>query len=74
MKSNDSIRPCHDDYHVMNRAVGRMRIFGKQRDFEAFEEVIEQTKVRLPMRVLTWCLWAYNRRYVLAVARGNRRP
>ena len=24
-------------YHVLNRAVGRMRIFGKQRDFEAFE-------------------------------------
>ena len=40
---------CHDDcefasggyaYHVLNRAVGRMRIFGKERDFEAFEEVI----------------------------------
>jgi hypothetical protein len=31
-------------YHVLNRAVGRMRIFGKQRDFEAFEEVSEQAK------------------------------
>ena len=27
-------------YHVLNRAVGRTRIFGKQRDFEALEEVI----------------------------------
>ncbi len=42
-------------YHVLNRAVGRTRIFGKQRDFEAFEEVIEQAKARLPMRVLAWC-------------------
>src|SRR4030065_677641 len=25
-------------YHVLNRAVGRMRIFRGQRDFEAFEE------------------------------------
>ena len=33
-----------------------MRIFGKQRDFEAFEEVIEQAKARLPMRVLAWCV------------------
>jgi hypothetical protein len=34
-------------YHVLNRAVGRTRIFGKERDFEAFEEVIEQAKARL---------------------------
>jgi len=33
-----------------------MRIFGKQRDFEAFEEVIAQAKQRLPMRVLAWCV------------------
>ena len=25
-------------YHVLNRAVGRAGIFGKQRDYEAFEE------------------------------------
>ena len=25
---------------MLNRAVGRMRIFAKERDFEAFEEVI----------------------------------
>jgi putative transposase len=43
-------------YHVLNRAVGRKRIFGKGRDFEAFEEVIEQAKARLPMRVLAWCV------------------
>jgi hypothetical protein len=29
-------------YRVLNRAVERMRIFGKQRDFEAFEDAIEQ--------------------------------
>ena len=34
-----------------------MRIFGKQRDFEAFEEVIEQAKVRSPMRVLAWSVF-----------------
>ncbi len=30
-------------FHVLNRAVGRMRLFGKDRDFEAFEEIIEKT-------------------------------
>jgi hypothetical protein len=38
--------------HALNRAVGRMRILGKQRDFEAFEEVIAQAKARLPMRIV----------------------
>jgi putative transposase len=41
-------------YHVLNRAVGRLRIFAKERDFEAFEEVITQAKERMPMRVLVW--------------------
>jgi hypothetical protein len=35
-------------YHVLNHAVGRLRVFGKRRDFEAFEEVIGQAKERLP--------------------------
>jgi len=43
-------------YHVLNRAVGRRLIFAKQRDFEAFEEVIAQTKERIPMRLLAWCV------------------
>lgn len=43
-------------YHVLNRAVGRMRIFGKPRDYEAFEEVLLKAKERLPMRILAWCV------------------
>jgi putative transposase len=43
-------------YHVLNRAVGRARIFRKPRDFEAFEEVLAQAKQRVPMRVLAWCV------------------
>ena len=34
---------------MLNRAVGRMRIFGKERDFEAFEEVIAEARSRLPI-------------------------
>jgi hypothetical protein len=39
-------------YHVLNRGVGRTRIFGKKRDFEAFEEVLGEAKARLPTSVL----------------------
>jgi len=36
-------------YHVLNRAAGRMQPFTKERDFEAFEQVIAEAKARLPM-------------------------
>ncbi len=52
-------------YHVLNRAVGRTRIFAKQRDFEAFEEVIGQAKERLPMRVLAWCVLSNHWHFVV---------
>jgi putative transposase len=52
-------------YHVLNRAVGRARIFGKHRDFEAFEEVIAQAKEWLPMRVLAWCVMPNHWHFVL---------
>ena len=52
-------------YHVLNRAVGRMRIFGKQPDFEAFEQVMAEAKARLPMRVLAWCVIANHWHFVL---------
>jgi putative transposase len=50
---------------VLNRAVARERIFKKARDFEAFEEVIEQAKARLPMRVLAWCVMPTHWHFVL---------
>jgi putative transposase len=52
-------------YHVLNRGVGRLRIFGKQRDFEAFEEVIGEAKSRFPMRVLAWCVMPSHWHFVL---------
>jgi REP-associated tyrosine transposase len=32
------------------------RIFGKTRDYEAFEEVLIAAKQRVPMRILPWCM------------------
>ena len=52
-------------YHVLNRAVGRTRILGKERDFETFEEVIGEAKARLPMRVLAWSALSNHWHFVL---------
>jgi putative transposase len=43
-------------YHVINRGVGRMRLFESDADYAAFERVMGQAQVRLPMRLLGYCL------------------
>lgn len=43
-------------FHVLNRGVGRMRLFRKDADYEAFERVIEQTLASAPLRICAYCL------------------
>jgi putative transposase len=43
-------------FHVLNRGVGRRKIFYKDRDYAAFERVLESTLERVPMRLLAYCL------------------
>ena len=43
-------------YHVLNRANGRLRLFKKEEDYLAFEQVLLLAHDREPMRVLGWCL------------------
>ena len=43
-------------YHVLNRAVGRTKIFRKEEDYAAFEQVIAEIHERLPTRLLSYCL------------------
>lgn len=44
-------------YHILNRANGRVRIFQKKGDYEAFERILEESLEHVPgMRILTYCL------------------
>jgi len=43
-------------FHVLNRGVGRMDLFKKEGDFEAFERCIEKTLQSCPMRICAYCL------------------
>jgi len=43
-------------YHVLNRGVGRVRLFSKEKDFAAFEDLLEETLESRPMRVCAYCL------------------
>ena len=41
-------------YHVLNRGVGRMRLFRKAADFAAREKVLEDALKRTPVRLLAY--------------------
>jgi putative transposase len=43
-------------YHVLNRANGRLAIFKKDADYEAFERILEQAVARTGTRLLAYCL------------------
>ena len=52
-------------YHVLNRSMGRMDMFRKESDFEAFEHVMVEAHLRQPIRILSYCV------LVIALAGGT---
>jgi putative transposase len=59
MPRTKRIAPGGMVFHALNRGVGRMNIFSSQRDYEAFEEAVEETLQLYPMRILAYC-WMPN--------------
>jgi len=43
-------------YHVLNRANGRLRIFKKEQDFAAFENILSEGIERFNMRLCGYCI------------------
>jgi putative transposase len=43
-------------FHVLNRGVGRMDLFSKEKDFAAFEGLLEQTRESRPIQICAYCL------------------
>ncbi len=52
-------------FHVLNRGVGRMRLFLKDGDFAAFERIVERTLESRPMRIVAYCLMSNHWHLVL---------
>jgi putative transposase len=52
-------------YHVLNRGNGRLRIFRKRRDFEAFEEILGEGAEWFGMRVCGYCIMSNHWHLVL---------
>ena len=51
-------------FHVLNRGVGRMRLFHSDGDYVAFENILEETLAVQPMRVCAYCLMPNHWHYV----------
>jgi len=43
-------------YHVLNRGNGRLRLFHKESDYDAFERLLGEGLERYPVDLLTYCL------------------
>ncbi len=52
-------------YHVLNRSVGRMHLFGKNADFEAFQRVMIEAHQRHPIRILSYCVLSNHWHFVV---------
>ena len=52
-------------YHALNRANGRLRIFKKPGDFEAFEEILAEGQERFDMRMCGYCIMSNHWHLVL---------
>ncbi len=43
-------------FHVLNRGVGRQALFRKPADYSAFEDCVEETLDKVPMRICSYCV------------------
>jgi putative transposase len=52
-------------FHVLNRGVGRMQLFSKDRDYAAFEALLHETWESRPVRICAYCLLPNHWHFVL---------
>lgn len=58
-------------YHVLNRANGRLRLFKKDADFAAFEQVLSEAIERVPLRILGYTLMGNHWHFVVWPKQGQ---
>ena len=56
MPRTNRVTPGGMVFHVLNRGVGRMRLFHSDADYVAFENILQETLAVQPMRVCAYCL------------------
>jgi len=52
-------------YHVLNRSVGRMDMFRRDADFEAFQRIMVEAQQIHPIRLLSYCVMSNHWHFVV---------
>ena len=65
MPRNVRVAPGGLVYHVLNRAVGRVHLFGNDRDHDAFQRVMIEARERHPLRILSYCVLSNHWHFVV---------
>jgi putative transposase len=60
-------------YHVLNRANGRLRLFKKDADYEAFERTLAEAHERVPLRILGYVVMPNHWHFVVWPRPGEDR-
>jgi putative transposase len=61
-------------YHVLNRAVGRAKIFNKAGDYGAFVKVVGEAHDEVPTRLLAFCLMPNHWHLLVCLAKTENCP
>lgn len=61
-------------YHIINRSNGRIKIFRKDQDYVAFEQILVAAKEKQPMRLLSYCLMPNHWHLILYPYHDNDLP
>jgi putative transposase len=61
-------------FHVMNRGVGKLPLFGQNQDYLAFESILEETLRFRPMRVCAYCLMPNHWHFLLWPEQDGQLP
>lgn len=56
---------------MLNRANGRLRLFGKEADFLAFEQVLAEALQRVPLRIIGYTVMSNHWHFVVWPRKGN---
>ncbi len=56
MPRSARVAPGGTVFHVLNRGVGRIKLFRKDGGHQAFETIVEETLVKQPMRICSYLL------------------
>ena len=52
-------------YHILNRSVGKIKLFRRDEDFLAFERVMAEAMEKHPIRILSYCMMSNHWHFVV---------